>query len=234
MIDIIKSMIKSSRNRLTPETGCVIPFEKVVAALKKDRMDGRPVTNNPLIFEPRDGVGMNVAKAPASMRAAYPLNKGTSTMYVRQWNRADWTGVDPLIQLFSGLLIGAARKQDIPLYVHCALRTPSEQLRLYTLRRSKVRGPKAAHTTGCAVDIVHGDNHWDLTPSQWQWVGVTGKQIAERYRIPIIWGGDWGWDMAHWELNFWEDKQPVTPDLSHQPLHMTPTVLLHNNKYLIK
>lgn len=256
--DIFKAMVRGSRNhhknctceydrsgkflRILRCAFCkrnVISFETVVAAIKQKRAnDGNPTKETrtaldlPVEFTPNDtGETLRIDKAPETMKGKRSM---TDTVYLRQWNRANWTGTHPLIQLFSALLIEAARKQGIPLYVHCALRTPQEQLRLFTLNRSKVKGPKAAHTTGCAVDIVHGDDHWELTDAEWQWIGITGKAIAERCKIPIVWGGDWGWDFAHWELDFWRDRDPVSDEVHNAPpLHKTPRVLLRDTRHLL-
>lgn len=160
-------------------------------------------------------------KAPDRMAFPGEMN---AEWVMKQWERADWGGVDPRIKRFSALLIERARQQNIPLYVHCARRQPAVQAFLFQNKKSKVAGPKAAHTVGCAVDIVHSRFHWEMTATEWEWIGVQGKKIAAALGIQVQWGGDWGWDMAHWELKDWRQAQVIPNDTT--PMQSTPRKLL--------
>ncbi len=119
-----------------------------------------------------------------------------SERMLRNHHRADWAGVDPKIRVFSGKLFEEARKRGMPLFVH----------------------------TGCAVDIVHTKFAWQMSRDEWRYIGALGKRVAKRMDLEITWGGDWGWDFAHWELPDWKTR-PVIPD-NLAPERFTPVGLL--------
>jgi len=143
-----------------------------------------------------------------------PLDEFTQRRYLLQHERADWSGVSPIINEFTHRLMWRLRKNGFPTYVHTALRTPEEQERLFLIGNSRIRknGP---HNRGAAVDIVHCDFHWNAHPDFWAYIGNAGKDIARQYDLPIEWGGDFVslYDPAHWQLKDWQ-KKPVVQSTS--------------------
>jgi hypothetical protein len=175
-----------------------------------------------------DVVPHGVQDAPARMAFPHEMD---ATWVLRQHDRADWSGVDDRIARFAASLIETLRKHDVPFYVHMARRTPGEQRDLYNAGRSKVPGPKAAHTVGYAVDIVHARFHWDLTPEEWRYVGIVGKRVAQRLGLGVTWGGDWSfYDPAHWELKGWRDAEVINESLGR--LQKTPRYILRNTAHV--
>lgn len=149
----------------------------------------------------------------------------TSDAYLRQQTRADWRCTSQEVRVFASALILEAKKRGIPLYAHCAYRTPDEQLELFRQGFSNNQGPDAPHVRGYAVDIVSADRHWELSRAEWAYLGNLGKLVAMRKGIKVEWGGDWKrpYDPAHWQIAGW-DVKPLPPQ-SDVPYIATPTRL---------
>lgn len=171
--------------------------------------------------------------APAKLQAPSHFR---TTAWLRQCERADWAHVDSRLAVWSAVFIEMARKRNIPLYVHSALRDKLVQDAHYKRGTSKVRYPHSAHNIGEAVDVVHGTLHWEMNRQEWALLGVLGKLALERLnaklpkdrKLTLIWGGDWRsfWDPAHWEI---ADYKARTRELSSvQPVRMTPRYILRN------
>lgn len=147
----------------------------------------------------------------------------TSEPYLRQMHRADWQNTHRAIQEFAARFVLEMRRQGIPVFVHCAFRTPEEQERLKREGRSKALHPNAPHVRGGAVDIVHSRYAWELTRQEWDYLGKVGKDIAQKMGIRIEWGGDWRfYDPAHWELENWRICTSAAEPRVGPPLRMTP------------
>lgn len=128
-----------------------------------------------------------------------------SIQWEKQQQRANREGAHEKIVEFERTLVRRAAKLGLPLYAHCVVRTSDEQLRLFVEGKSKDSPddgfwPHRRH----AVDIVHGQKHWNMTRKQWAMVGVLGKEVADSLGIKVEWGGDWRfYDPAHWQLKGW-------------------------------
>lgn len=136
---------------------------------------------------------------------------GTSK-YREQQGRANRIGVyqDPetgryLIGEFEKALVRKLAREGMPFFAHNMVRTPEEQDRLFERRVSNAGRWQSPHNYGMAVDIVHSVRAWELDKHSWALVGHIGKEVSERLKIDITWGGDWEqpWDPAHWELRNW-------------------------------
>lgn len=152
---------------------------------------------------------------------------------LKQATRADWQYVDPRFMAFIATLIETLRQKGIPMYAHNSFRDKEWQQRLFNKGRSKVVWPRAPHCLGCAVDVVHGKYHWELTPQEWALIGKIGKDIAKKFEtkdFKIRWGGDFvvngkPWpDPAHWEILTW--REHVQELEAGPPLHLTPRAIL--------
>jgi hypothetical protein len=148
----------------------------------------------------------------------------SSEMMLRYHDRADWQNTQKDIRRFAAAFIEACRKYNVPMYVHGAFRTQSEQDHLRKTGRSKAYYPRAPHCQGAAVDIVHGVHHWDLTKGEWDRIGILGKEVARKLGIEITWGGDWSfYDPAHWELKGWQNN--IREPIAGEPVRYTPRTL---------
>ena len=67
---------------------------------------------------------------------------------------------------------------------------------------SKVRWPNGKHNTdpSKALDAAPYPIRWN-DPIRFTELAIIVKSIANELCVKIIWGGDWGWDLAHWELD---------------------------------
>lgn len=143
------------------------------------------------------------------------------TPYVKQQWRADWQHTDRRIQEFAARLVLEMRRRLIPVFTHCAYRTPEDQLAAVKRGVSKAYPAKAPHCRGCAVDIIHSIFAWEMSQAEWAFIGKLGKEIALKMGISVEWGGDWNfYDPAHWEIVGWEDMPgPYDP---HTAIHKSP------------
>lgn len=156
-----------------------------------------------------------------------------STPHLKQWDRADWQGVDPRIAYFLARLQMRLQQMGIPTYVHTAYRTRSAQDAAYNSGASTLRGDRAAHRVGAAGDLVHSNFHWELSRQEWDFIGKVGKEVHRLIqqglpaddRWGLVWGGDWSkpWDPAHWELQDWRTLPTIQDG---DPIRLTPRNIL--------
>lgn len=154
--------------------------------------------------------------------------------YLKQMDRADWAHCDPRLMYWAAMMIKAARKRQIPLYVHCALRDKAEQDRVYAAGHSKVKYPRGAHNIGEAVDIVHGVYHWQMSRDEWALLSVLGRLCLDRVnaqlrkddKLHLQWGGDFKslYDPAHWEVRDYRARIRALP--AAPPVRLTPSKIL--------
>lgn len=123
--------------------------------------------------------------------------------------RASRVGADPQIVKFERNFVKALKQYGIPFFAHEFVRDEARQNELKQKGVSLAGFGQSAHNCGCAVDIVHSTRGWDLTPLEWDVIGVLGHETARRMNIKIEWGGNWDfYDPAHWELPDWHNRPP--------------------------
>lgn len=169
--------------------------------------------------------------APERLRAPVHLK---STSYMRQRLRADWAHCDPRLMWWAAHFCNEAAKRQIPLYVHCALRSRAEQDRVFKAGHSKARYPSSAHNIGEAVDIVHGTFHWDMTRQEWAFLHALGQRSLDRVnanlpaarKLSLRWGGSFAslYDPAHWEVADYRSR--LGPRPATDPEHLSPWAIL--------
>lgn len=165
-----------------------------------------------------------------------------SESYMRQIRRADWSFCDPRLAVWAAVFQQMARKRDIPLYVHAALRPKSVQNALVAQGRSRAKYPRSAHNIGEAVDIVHGVFHWSMNESEWSLLHALGNMALDRcnaylkgpFKLSLTWGGDFKrlYDPAHWEITDFRNRIRVLPE-PDAPVRFTPQDLLKRRLELL-
>lgn len=126
-------------------------------------------------------------------------------------------GVHPALL---GVIMVAAERSDIPFTVIEGLRSAARQAELVKKGASKTNNSR--HLTGHAVDLWPLDHETDLAiPSDaafpkgsdaakaasarlWadlRKLSATVKAVAKERGVQVEWGGDWGWDAPHFQLN---------------------------------
>lgn len=141
-------------------------------------------------------------QAAAQALAAPDLVK-SKRFLEREWE-IDRSLLNPQMRDFADALMRDLKRRGIPLFIHCGLRSDSEQNRLYAAGRSKARAGQSAHNYGCAIDVIHLTKGWELTQKEWAIIGLIGKEVARKRCLKITWGGDWNfYDPAHWEFTNW-------------------------------
>lgn len=167
----------------------------------------------------------------------------TSDAMLRRHGAANWSYVDPALMGWAAMFIEQARKRGIPLYVHSAFRTKAEQDALVAKRASRTPWPRAAHCQGKAVDIVHGELHWQMSNAEWAYLFDVAQEALRLFNsnrpkekwLKLRWGGDWDsdgetederfYDPAHWEILGWQDHAILRlPEV--EPVRHTPKALL--------
>lgn len=160
----------------------------------------------------------------------------TSEAYARQNQRADWQQCDKRLRLLAAKVVLRAKGLGIPLYVHSAFRTKTEQDELVSRGVSKAAYPRSAHNIGEAIDLVHGVYHWNLTNREWQFIAWLVRDelrklnatLPKAEKLDLTWGGPdgpadkFGWDPAHWEIGDYRTRIRKLPELV--PVHMSPAV----------
>ncbi|MFC3705921.1 M15 family metallopeptidase [Devosia honganensis] len=144
-----------------------------------------------------------------------------SLRHQEQQFRAGREGAHPFIVAFEGRFIRRMRALGVPMFAHEVWRMPERQDELYRAGRSKAKAGQSPHNFGCAVDLVHGTQGWNLNDQQWSLIGHVGKEVALSLGVKLVWGGDWKfYDPAHWELADWRVIRGVfqsNPDVRTVP-----------------
>lgn len=135
----------------------------------------------------------------------------------QQW-RANREGVHPDIIEFDKGLVKAMGKLGVPMFAAEMYRTPQRQDDMFALGLSRAKAGKGAHPYGCALDIVHSTEGWNIPKEAWLLIGHVGKELIQKKGLALVslaWGGDWGfYDPAHWEIDGWQmlkDRYPWPP-----------------------
>lgn len=180
--------------------------------------------------------------APQRLKA--PLHFKTEA-YMRQVRRADWSFCDVRLVVWAAQFQLLAKKRDIPLYVHAALRSKSVQNEHVRRGTSKAKYPLSPHNIGEAVDIVHGTYHWDMTKAEWALLHTLGRLALDRVnsrlraadKLALTWGGHFKtlYDPAHWEISDFEHRTRALPE-PVVPIRRSPHDVMRNlqeGRYLI-
>lgn len=164
--------------------------------------------------------------------------------YLKHSQFCDWQQCDPRLMRWAAMLVEAARKRGVPLWIHCAFRTREEQDRVNREGFSKLKWPNGAHNQGKAVDIVHGRFAWEMSPKEWLMIYKLGQECLRRLNamlpkdqeLILNWGGDdmtksdkFRWDPAHWEIA--DYRLNIRALKAGTPVRMTPTAILDKIRY---
>ncbi|MGB3645286.1 MAG: M15 family metallopeptidase [Mesorhizobium sp.] len=168
--------------------------------------DGHPVKAIRRLVPP-DPPPVDVVDYRTALRAIASPEFCKSEKYQEQQWRAVRTGCHPKILEFERLLIRKMRDLNVPMFCHCAMRSPEDQNSAYVRGVSRAKAGESAHNWGCAVDVIHSVRAWNLDRKSWEVIGHVGKELADRNGFEIVWGGDFKslWDPAHWELAYWRE-----------------------------
>jgi hypothetical protein len=88
------------------------------------------------------------------------------------------------------------------LAVICGHRGKEDQDRAFREKRSKVRWPNSKHnaTPSLAVDLAPLPIDWDDEP-RFKAMAMVVLEVAKEQGVKITWGGSWGWDNPHFQLD---------------------------------
>ena len=160
-----------------------------------------PITQGALLAAAREG-RLNVATAPKQIINPIAADDIPPAGDVR---------LEGVHQALADLIRRASLKCDIPFTVIEGLRTAERQRELVAKGASKTQNSR--HLTGHAVDL------WPLDPDTLKpppsgskaaedrlWADLRAiagvvKAEAAQMGIMVEWGGDWGWDAPHFQLN---------------------------------
>ena len=104
--------------------------------------------------------------------------------------------IHPLLQDKMELLIEICAAEGIDIRITETVRNVATQDYYYSNGKSKVKGGDygSYHQWGLAFDVcINGDEPYDI--ALLTRVGEIGKSLG------LEWGGDWGWDMPHFQLS---------------------------------
>jgi len=132
--------------------------------------------------------------------------------------RAPREGSHPDLVEFTNRLLAVMKERSYPFFPVEFARSGRRQNEIQAAGHSRARAGQSPHNYGCAVDIVHVRDGWELDPhedmqrAKWAVIGTLGKEVARKManRHPgfrIVWGGDFKsiYDPAHWELANWRE-----------------------------
>ncbi|HMV69467.1 MAG TPA: M15 family metallopeptidase, partial [Myxococcota bacterium] len=116
-------------------------------------------------------------------------------------NKLNDSRVSPDNRALARETIAAAQAQGLRPYVTETYRSFEAQNDAYERGNSQVRAGGSWHNYGLAVDIAFWNSSgtgptWSAPQADWQKLGTAGKNAGY-----TNWGGDWGWDMVHFEYH---------------------------------
>jgi peptidoglycan L-alanyl-D-glutamate endopeptidase CwlK len=126
----------------------------------------------------------------------------------RNWDKVSverLKGVHPDLRRLADAVLQAA---PWPIRVTEGLRTLERQKHLVAIKASKTMNSR--HLTGHAIDVVPYidlDRDGKIETEElynkelFRQLIPIAKEQADKLKIEVTWGYDWGWDMPHWELN---------------------------------
>lgn len=129
---------------------------------------------------------------------------------------AERRGARPSLLRFEKRFIADMERLGVPVYTHNMVRDALQQNALFVRGVSNARAGQSPHNYGLALDVVHGQYHWEMNRDQWAIFGHVGKEAARALGLDLTWGGDWSkpWDPAHWEFREWKQMKEGFP---HDP-----------------
>lgn len=110
-------------------------------------------------------------------------------------------------------IVKAMQDAGYPATIYQCFRSPDEQYRLYSQGRT-TDGPKvtnalpfqSAHQLYEAVDIIHPERGWNVSPEYWETLAACVAAISERFAVDLEHGHHWKFtDSAHIELADWRN-----------------------------
>lgn len=117
-------------------------------------------------------------------------------------------GVNPVLVRVVQAAIGMAKKDFT---VVEGVRTLAQQREYFLKGKSKTM--RSRHLTGHAVDLMpygdlDGDGDYDQLDKMAAWekhhfypIADAMFAAASQLKVPLVWGGDWGWDFPHFEID---------------------------------
>lgn len=126
----------------------------------------------------------------------------------RNWDKVSverLKGVHPDLRKLADAVLQAA---PWPIRVTEGLRTLERQKHLVAIKASKTMNSR--HLTGHAIDVVplvDLDRDGKIETEElynkelFRQLIPVAKEQADKLKVEMTWGYDWGWDMPHWELN---------------------------------
>ena len=193
-------------------------IEALQAALGIEPRDGiRGPQTTMIVLAAADAGRLTVAKPVGKPGETRPLINPPAEDDIPESGQARLAGVH---EVLTGIIREASRRCSIPFTVIEGLRTPERQRQLVAQGASRTQNSR--HLTGHAVDL------WPLDPatgralpsdaafprgsakaraaSERLWADLRAiagvvKEVAKERGVMVEWGGDWGWDAPHFQLN---------------------------------
>lgn len=198
-----------------PQNPNIETLQAALGIMPQDGIRGPQTTF--IILAAADAGRLAVVKPVAAKDEARPLINPPGEADIPASGEAKLAGVNPVL---ADLIREAAKRASIPFTVIEGLRTKERQAQLVKAGASKTQNSR--HLTGHAVDL------WPLDPATgkalpseaafakgskaakdasarlWADLRVIAgvvKEVAKERGVMVEWGGDWGWDAPHIQLN---------------------------------
>lgn len=129
-------------------------------------------------------------------------------------------------------IVRAMQDAGYPAHIFEHYREASRQELLYARGRSKARAWQSPHQYGEAVDIVHPDLFWEVSPEYWEALASCVRVVAAKFDVELNHGHHWKFtDSAHVELRDWREtvyakqkRLPVAAEKDHRFRDLLPSV----------
>lgn len=118
-----------------------------------------------------------------------------------------------------------------PAKIYDTFRHPDVQYEKKKMGRSKAGPFQSPHQFYEAVDIAHPTLAWSVSDEYWDALAMASRAVAADLKVKLELGYDWGWDMAHIEIQDWRDvrerngkKIPTQSQLDARFQELLPSV----------
>lgn len=114
-------------------------------------------------------------------------------------------------------IVKAMEDAGYPAKISECYRSPERQQELYAKGRTspgpvvtKALAFQSAHQFWEAVDIIHPERGWDVTPEYWETLAACVRIVADRFGVSLNHGHYWSFkDSAHIELADWKSQKAL-------------------------
>lgn len=130
----------------------------------------------------------------------------------QQKKRSRYTYTEGPMTFLAQQMVRTMQEMGWPAQIHAVYRSPDDQQKAFARGHSRAAPWESAHQYYMAADIIHAELAWTAPQQFWDDLRAVGQIVSDEYKVPLEFGYDWGWDLAHIEIVGWRDFRARVKD----------------------